>query len=123
MNRVLLSPIDELLCAWHKHSARWSPCVEHGTSAMFAGVPSSRQHETEADLADAAISQADLKAVDFHVSEMSALFQAALYGCARSLAHGNSVWSNPRLPKDPVERGQLLVAAKVELIARLEFKS
>ena len=119
MKSESLGIIDDLLCSWHKWADRWSPWVGHGSCAMFAGVKSSRQFDSEDDVADAAIHNTQMKAVDFHVSEMCDEYRTALQMCARNLSTGAAVWRSPRLPEDVEKCREVVTAAKVELLSRL----
>lgn len=111
--------IDDLLCAWHRWADKWSPCAGHGSCAMFTGVKSSRQFDSEGDVADASLHNTQMKAIDFHVSEMSEVYRTALQICARNLATGAAVWRSPRLPQDAEKCQEVVTAAKVELLVRL----
>lgn len=114
-----MTTIDDLLCAWHKWADKWSPCAGYRSSAMFTGVKSSRQFDSSGEVADASIHNMQMKAVEFHISEMSMVHRAALQTAARNLATGASVWRSQRLPDDPQKVSEIVTEAKVELIKRL----
>jgi hypothetical protein len=119
MKNDTLAIIDDLLLSWHRWADKWSPCAGHGSCAMFTGVKSSRQFDSEGDVADASLHNTQMKAVDFQISEMQEVYRTALQIAARNLSTGAAVWRSPRLPEDAQERGEIVMAAKVELVSRL----
>ena len=119
MKNDSLALIDDLLLSWHRWSDKWSPCVGHGSCAMFTDVKSSRQFDSEGEVADASLHNTQMKAVDFHVSEMCDVYRTALQICARNLRTGAAVWRSPRLPEDVEKCRELVTAAKVELLGRM----
>jgi hypothetical protein len=46
-------------------------------------------------------------------------YRSAIYALARNLHAGASVWSNPKLPVDSLERGAVLMEARTMLSRRL----
>ena len=119
MKNDSLSLLDDRLISWHRWAKNWTPCAGHGASAMFTDVLNSRQFDSEWDLADASLHKAQVKAVDFHVGEMSDVYRTALQMCARNLSTGAAVWRSPRLPEDVEQCREVVTAAKVELLGRL----
>lgn len=111
--------LDGILCDWHRWATGWTGVAAHGACAMFTGFRSSRQWDGEGDVADAAIHNTTMKAVDFHVSEMQPTHRTALQINARNLHTGRSVWSSARLPADAQERAVLLSDARVILTKKL----
>jgi len=111
--------LDSLLSDWHRWAQGYSPVAGHGTSAMFTAVRSSRQWDSEDETLDASLHNTQMKAVDFHISEMSPLFRTALCINARNLATGRSVWTSARLPADVKERAIVLGEARSVLIVKL----
>ena len=111
--------LSELLAQWHAWAKGWGALERHATSAMFTGVRSSRQWDSENDIAGNAAHHATMEALDFHVNELSHLWRTALLIQARNLYTGRSVWVSARLPSDPAQRTAVLVEARSALIARL----
>lgn len=111
--------LDDILTDWHRWGTGWTGVASHGASAMFAGFRSSRQWDGEGDLADGAIHNTKMKAVDFHVSEMAPIHRTSLQIQARNLSTGRNVWNSARLPSDIHERAALLADARNILTNRL----
>ena len=111
--------IDDLLYSWHRWADQWSPCAGHGSCAMFTGSKTSRQYDSENEVAEVSLHNTQMKAIDFHVNEMSEIYRTALQICARNLSTGNDVWRSPRLPTDIETRKGIVTAAKVELLSRM----
>lgn len=111
--------ISDLLASWHKWASGWSGVAAHGSCAMFTGVRSSRQWDSANDVVDGSLHNDQMKAIDFIVMEMEPVHRTAIQIKARNLATGNSVWSSPRLPKDPEERAVLMMEAMNALTKRL----
>jgi len=112
--------LDSLLGDWHKWSQGFQVVAGHGTSAMFTGVRSSRQWDNQDEVNDGGLHNAQMKAVDFNVGELSPTYRTALQFNARNIATGRSVWTSPRLPTDLATRAQLLGLARSALLARLQ---
>jgi hypothetical protein len=111
--------LDSLLGEWHRWSKGFQVVAGHGTSAMFTGVRSSRQWDSEHDVVDGALHNEQMKAVDFHIGELCDNFRTALGINARNIVTGKSVWSSPRLPENQKDRCELLANARFELVIRL----
>ena len=111
--------LDDLLIEWHRWAQGYKPVQSHGTSAMFSGMRSSRQYDSENEVTDQVIHSQQMKAIDFHISELCDVFRTALGINARNLATGKSVWSSARLPEDHDERVKILILARTGLICRL----
>jgi len=86
---------------------------------MFHQCKSGKQYEEQYDIAEQALDDDAMKAVDFHVYELSSTQRTALQINARNLATGRSVWSSVRLPADVAERAIVLAGARAALLARL----
>lgn len=104
--------LDSLLADWHQWARGYQPVASHGTSAMFQGVRSSRQWDSESDATDASLHNSQMVTVDFHIGELSPLQRTALGIHARNLVTGRSVWSSARLPADVAERAVILGEAR-----------
>lgn len=110
---------DDLLCQWHHWSRGYRAIADVGSSPMFHQAKSGRQYESQYDLAEQATDDAAMRAVDFHVYELSPIQRTALQINARNLATGRQVWRSARLPEDVAARAIVLAAARAALLARL----
>lgn len=110
--------LDDILASWHKWRRGWNG-AQHTSCAMFTGVLSSRQWDTENDVIDGALNSETMKAVDFHVDELEPIHRTALQIQARNLVTGRSVWHSARLPEDIKERAVILMDARTKLLTRL----
>ena len=110
---------DDLLCQWHQWSRGYRPIADVGSSPMFHQCKSGKQYEEQYDIAEQALDDDAMKAVDFHVYELPPTQRTALQINARNLATGRSVWSSVRLPADVAERAIVLAGARAALLARL----
>lgn len=111
--------LDDLLCEWFRWSQGYQPVAAHGTSAMFAGVKSSRQWDSENEATDGSLHNEQMKTVDFNVNEMEPLHRTAIGIQARNLVTGRSVWTSARLPVDVQQRAAVLGEARSALTWRL----
>jgi hypothetical protein len=111
--------LDEILSDWHRWVCGWSGVAAHGVCAMFVDVKSSKQWDSECDVTDSSLHNAQMKAVDFHVNELYPLHRTALQLQARNLATGFSVWKSARLPSDVAQRAVILADARNKLTTRL----
>lgn len=112
--------LDSLLADWHVWARSYSATGSHSTAPMFNGLVPSRQWDSEHDVIDTDLRHDQLKAVDFHIGELEPNHRTAIGIHARNLCTGKSVWTSARLPTDPAERANILVAAKLALTKRLE---
>ena len=113
--------LDDLLSAWHRWCYGFEAVPTPKVSAMFSSVRISRQWDSEDDVLDSSIHNAQMKAFDFHVNELKPLQRTALQINARNLATGHSVWKSARLPEDVMERAIILRDARNNLMKRLTF--
>ena len=111
--------LDSLLADWHKWARGWTGVAAYGSCAMFTGVKSSRQWDSEGDVLDGALHDSQMKAFDFHVNELEPLHRTALQIQARNLVTGKSVWTSVRLPTSIEERAIILTIARNSLTNRL----
>lgn len=111
--------LDDLLARWHHWARGYIPVPVCGADPMFRNAKSSHSFTSADEVTDAAVEQTQMKALDFHVSEMQDPHRSAIYIHARNCYTGRSVWLSPRLPKDPMERAQILGDAKAMLIGKL----
>ncbi|MBT2333606.1 hypothetical protein J7E49_06775 [Variovorax paradoxus] len=116
--------LDDLLSRWHSWAKNYIPIPQCGADPMFRNVKVAKTWDTTSDAFDDELNNRIMEAIDFQVSEMPDQppdrgYRSAIYSLARNLATGRSVWLSPRLPKDPVERGILVVEARNMLTRRL----
>lgn len=111
--------LDELLSRWHHWAKGYIPVPTCGADPMFRNAKSSHSFTSADEVTDAAVEQTQMKALDFHVGEMQDPHRSAIYIHARNCYTGRAVWLSPRLPKDPMERAQILGDAKAMLIGKL----
>lgn len=112
--------LDSLLADWHCWAKSYSATGTHSTAPMFNGLVPSRQWDSESDVIDTDLRHDQLKAVDFHISELEPTHRTAIGIHARNLVTGKSVWTSARLPENLEERTKILIAAKYALTKRLE---
>ena len=103
--------LDDLLADWHIHASKTTLVPVAGKCAMFAQAQSPRHWDTTGDIDDAHIHQSTMDALDFAIlgdargqGGMVEPYRAAVTCHARNLVAKVSVWSNPRLPVDRMER-------------------
>jgi len=111
--------LDDILSRWHHHCKHYSPVPIAGADPMFRNAVSPKGWDSTADIADDTVNAAQMKAVDFHVSEMRDPHKAAIYILARNCYTGREVWFSPRLPADKEERRVIVLEARNELCRRL----
>lgn len=111
--------LDDLLSRWHSWAKGFSPIAQQGACPMFRQARSPRGWEDSSDITADEVHQSTMEAVDFHVGEIPDPHRSAIYAHARNLYAGRAVWSNPRLPSDPMERSVILMEAKNQLMRRL----
>lgn len=111
--------LDGLLMEWH-NAAKAEPLVPERTECVtFAHHASNRGAMFEHEIAEDSLETARLEAIQFHVDQLSPEHRTALQFEARNLNARVTVWRSERLPKDPVERENLVKAARAELMRRL----
>ena len=111
--------LDDLLSRWHHHCKHFSPVPVGGADPMFRNAVSPKGWDSTADIADDTVNHAQMKALDFHVSEMQDPHRAAIHVLARNCYTGRSVWLSPRLPADREERAVIVMEARNILTRRL----
>ena len=112
--------LDDLLIRWHHACQHYRQTKGYASrSAGMGQYRSSRQYDDTNGALDEHLESARVKAVDFEVSEMHDPHKSAIHANARALVSGSRVWSSPRLPTDAKERGELITAARMLLVARL----
>ena len=111
--------LDSVLCEWHRWAKGFQMVAAHGACAMFAGVKSSRQWDSENEALDGSLHNSEMKTVDFHIGEMEPMHRTAIGIHARNLSTGRSVWTSARLPADLEQRQLILREARNILTKRL----
>ena len=111
--------LDDLLARWHHHCKHFSPVPVNGADPMFRDSRTPNHWDTAGEITDAAVNTAQMKALDFHVSEMQDPHRAAIHVLARNCYTGRSVWISPRLPADREERAVVVMEARNILTRRL----
>jgi hypothetical protein len=112
--------LNDILSRWHHHCKGYSPVPVCGADPMFRNAKSSGRHwDSTSDVIEDELNGKIMAAVDFQVSEMQDPHRSAIYVLARNLYTGRSVWLSPRLPKDAMERGEVIAAARIMLTRRL----
>ena len=118
MKRDECDYLDYILSAWHHH------CMGYKLSAqaacpMFREALRAKGEQTIEAIAEDQHWAGVFKAMDFHVGEMKDPYRSAIYILARNCYTGRSVWISPRLPKDPIARGEIIRVARVQLTKKL----
>lgn len=111
--------LDDILGAWHQYCRSFQMVAEPKTSAMFNGIRSSRQWDSENEILEDCGHKDKMKAVDFHIGELCDVYRTALCINARNICTGKNVWMSARLPKDEKERALVLLEARTSLLIRL----
>lgn len=112
--------LDDLLSRWHHWRRSYQPVRGFaGGGHATDGYRASRQYDVDNGALDDAIEAQVMREVEFQVSELPELQQAAIMTNARGLHCGADVWSHPRLPRDQVARAEVIRDARARLAARL----
>ena len=119
--------LDDLLSRWH-----WAGTKSriNGTDRLadptFNAHRSYRGWDDDREILDNELDAHTIETIDFVVSGdrkgqggMPEPYRSAIYILARNCYTGRNVWFNPRLPKDPLERGQIVTDARLMLTKRL----
>jgi hypothetical protein len=119
------SVLDDVLSRWH-HWMKGKPVngVDRLDDPAFRDACTRSGWDTADEILDRELEHQVMRAVDFHVSGdergqggLPEPYRAAIYSIARNCYTGRKVWMSPRLPRDPLERGVVLMEAR-NLIAR-----
>lgn len=86
---------------------------------MFRNAKSGKGWDSTSDVIEDEINGKMFRAIDFQVGEMADPYRSAIYVQARNLYTGRNVWLSPRLPKDAIERDQVVAEARSMLTRRL----
>lgn len=119
--------LDDLLSRWH-HAGKMSQI--NGTDRLadptFDSYRSYRGWDDDHDIISNELDSSTIDKIDFAVSGdrkgqggMPEPYRNAIYILARNCYTGRNVWLSPRLPKDPLERGAIVVEARRMLTEKL----
>lgn len=111
--------LNDLLSRFHAWSRSYSPVPVCGADPMFRNAKSGKGWDSTSDVIEDELMGSTMKAIEFHIGEMGDPHRSAIYVLARNLYTGRSVWLSPRLPKDAMERGEVVSAARIMLTRRL----
>lgn len=111
--------LDDLLSRWHHYCKGYSPVPVQGADPMFRQATRPRGYDTVTAILEDEAERIKMEAMDFHVYEMQDPHRSAILVLARNCYTGRQVWLSPRLPKDPMERGTIILEARNELTRRL----
>lgn len=115
--------LDDLLARWHHYCKGYSPVPVQGADPMFRQATRPRGYDTVTAILEDEAEKIKMEAMDFHVYELEESqekpYRSAILVLARNCYTGRQVWISPRLPKDPMERGTIILEARNELTRRL----
>jgi hypothetical protein len=111
--------LDDLLARYHSWAKGYMPVPVCGADPMFRNAKSGRGFDSVSDVLEDELHGSTMEAIDFHIGEIQEPHRAALYILARNCYTGRQVWLSPRLPKDPMERGVVILEARSKLTRRL----
>lgn len=115
--------LNDLLSRWHAHCQGYSSgkgypsadavCKHAKTSSVWDGWNGAQ------DEATAKMIMAEFDAAMWDIPNHPRPYLTALQFQARNLYTGHQVWKSPRLPADDIERGVLIMEARVLLMKGL----
>lgn len=111
--------LDSILAEWHCWCRGFQMVATHGACVMFTVVKTNHQYDSENDVTDANLHNAEMKTVDWRIGELEPLHRTAIGINARNLVTGRSLWTSARLPADLEQRQLILQAARNILTNRL----
>lgn len=117
--------LNDLLKRWHRWQSGYSPVPVCSADPMFRNVKSGKTWDSTSQVIRDELNGSTMETIDFHVGELpddettGRAYRSAIYSIARNLHAGQSVWSSPRLPRDPMERGVVCMEARNMLTRRL----
>lgn len=111
--------LDDLLARYHAWAKGYMPVPVCGADPMFRNAKSGRGYDSVSEVIEDELHGSTMEAVDFNIGEIQEPHRAALYVLARNCYTGRQVWISPRLPKDPLERGAIIIEARNQLTKRL----
>ena len=119
--------LDDILSRWHN----WMRAKPYnGSDRLTDATPGEPENrcgwDSADDILDREIEANIMSAVDFQVSGdgrgqggIPEPYRAAIYCIARNCYTGRKVWMSPRLPREPIERGVVLLEARNLITRRL----
>lgn len=109
--------LNDYLARWHKWCSRYRFGKGYPSSDVACRQSrTSKQYDYDNGAMDASVDDSIAEAFDAALDRIEQPHRTALSIQARNLATGSSVWSSPRLPADPMERGVLLMEARNKLL-------
>lgn len=111
--------LDDLLSRYHAWAKAYKANFQPRSGPMFRNAKSSRGWDTTADVIDEEVTNAQMEAVDFQVSEMRDPHRTCVYVMARNAYTGRKVWMSPRLPSDREELAVVIQEARNQIMGRL----
>lgn len=116
--------LDGLLREWHQWQIGYSPIPTCGADPMFRNAKSGKGWDSTDEVIDDELHGSTMEAIDCQVQELPDVpqlqpYRSAIYAIARNLHVNANVWMSPRLPKDPMERGVVIMEARNALTRRL----
>ena len=113
--------LDDLLIRWHVWASSAKLVRGWAPKALVCGeYRVSRQYDDWNGALDEALENAQMRAVDFQVSEMAEPYRSAVHQMARALHVGVAVFISPRLPADREARVIIVDAAREMIAKRLQ---
>lgn len=117
---IQAATLDSLLSAYHHWAKGYIPVPTCSADPMFRNAKAGRGYDSTAEIIEDELHGKTMECIDFNIGEIQEPYRAALYILARNCYTGRSVWMSPRLPKDALERGAIVVEARMMLTARLK---
>jgi hypothetical protein len=122
--RECAATLNDLLVRWHRWQKGYTPVPTCSADPMFRNVKSSKNWDSTSQVIQDELNGSTMETIEAQVSELPDVdklqpYRSAIYAIARNLHVGASVWSSPRLPADPLERGIVVMEARNMLMRRL----
>lgn len=116
--------LDTLLREWHQWQTGYSPIPRCAADPMFRNAKSGKGWDSTSEVIQDELHGSTMETIEAQVAELPDIpiekpYRSAIYAIARNLHVQASVWSSPRLPKDPMERGVVCLEARNMLTKRL----
>lgn len=121
---MMQSEIDTLLNDLLTRHHRWSQKYRFGkgypsSDSACRGARASRQYDDANGALDDDLEDTIMEAFDCALNRIEQPHLTALQFLGRNMAVGYYVWTSPRLPADPRERGVLVLEARNKLLKEL----
>lgn len=112
--------LNDLLRRWHAHCLGYTPGKSYPSGDAVCRSTSTASHwDWWNGSMDAAVEKKIIEGFDGVMWNIPQPYLTALQFQARNLYTGKQVWTSPRLPLDPMERGVLLMEARNILLKGL----